>query len=910
MKCPKCHADNSDTSRFCNNCATRLTPDDRLPDSLTKTLETPVHALAKGTLVAGKYRIIDEIGRGGMGVVYKALDTKLKRTVALKFLPPQLTGDSDIKSRFINEAQAASALQHSNICTIHDIDETTDGQIFICMDYYEGESLKKKIECGALSAEKVVEIAGQVASGLAAAHHKGIVHRDIKPANIMVPKDGTMKIVDFGLAKLAGRARFTREGTTVGTVAYMSPEQARGGEVDRRTDLWALGVMCYEMISRQLPFRGDNDQIVLHSVLHGQPKPLSDLAPGLPRELNRIVMRLLERDLARRYKAAEELIADLDKLREHEGWVSISRTKMRMARSKVRKWLLRFVSALVVTFIPVLWFFWPFLAKPKLISRKYETSVAVMLFQDLGQEEGSERFASGLTDGLICQLSRVRSLKVAPHSDILRYKHQPVSIDQIAKDLDVNVVLEGSVKIASRKLWVTARLVDGKENVVLWERNRSGELEDILAIQNDLENEVVRTLNLKISNAEERQVRKRQTGDFRAYELFLEGKAELDKWTEDSLEKSVPFFEQALKLDDHYTDAYAYLALSRLVPLYFQSVQDRAFLESVKGNARRALGIDPGHEVALMCLEGYYLIKAREGEKLDLFEFRDMLVRLKKLIALNPASALGIFGVAHYYIYVKRDAQRAKEHLQLALSQCERVLQTDSGNQLIRGIAAQSAGILGNLAFNRGLYREAIDFTEYSLQLMPGIGRTYSQLAGFYAETDQEERAAAVRDRALAEVKNPRERGQIFLSQGAAYMERGAFDKAAQCFASAMADFKNPSESLYDYALLYRYISLNRIGSGAEAETILQERLNSPRAESWTESIFRFYDGALKEDDLLKLAKAKWQKCEAFFYIAEKELIRENSPRAKAFLEHCLETGVTSYVEYGIAQAELHRMTK
>jgi len=869
----------------------------------------PIKELATGSTFAGRYQVIEKLGKGGMGVVYKAEDTKLHRLVALKFLPPELTGDSEIKARFINEAQAASALQHSNICTIHDVDETADGQIFICMDYYEGESLKKKIECGPLKAEEAVEIAVQVASGLAAAHHKGIVHRDIKPANVMVPIDGTMKIVDFGLAKLTGRARFTREGTTVGTVAYMSPEQARGDEVDYRTDLWALGVMCYEMISGQLPFRGDNDQIVLHSVLNGQPKPLSDLALGLPRELGRIVMRLLEKDLARRYKTADELIVDLNKLREAEGWVSISRTKLRIARSKVRKWLLRFVPALVVAFIPVLWFFWPFLGKPKLVLRKYETSVAVMVFQDLSQEEGSERFASGLTDGLISRLSRVRSLKVAPRSDILRYKHQSASIGQIAKDLDVNAVLEGSVKIASRKLWVTARLVDGKENVVFWERNRSGELEDILAIQDDLENEVVRTLNLKISHAEEQQVRKRQTGDFRAYELFLEGKAELDKWTKDSLEKSVPFFEGALNLDDRFADAYAYLALSKLVPFYFQSVQDRAFLESVKGNARRALGVDPSHEIALMCLEGYYLMKVREGEKLGLFEVRDMLVKLKKLIAQNPASAIGIFGVAQYYSWVKHDAQRAKEHLQLALSQCERVLQTDSGNQLIRGIAAESAGILGNLAFKRGLYREAIDFTEYSLQLMPGIGRTYTQLARFYAETDQEQHAAAVMDRALAEVENPRERGQIFLSQGAEYMELGTFDKAAQYFVSAMSDL-NPSESLYDYALLYRYLSLNRSGANAEAETVLRERLNSPRAESWTESILKFYAGALKEDDLLKLAKTKWQKCEAFFYIAEKELIGGNFPRAKALLEDCLKTEVTTYVEYGIAQAELHRMTK
>jgi TolB-like protein/Tfp pilus assembly protein PilF len=882
----------------------------------TKTLQAvPIKPPLSAT-DAGKYHLLEELGRGGMGIVYKAEDTKLKRIVALKFLPPELTGDSEIKFRFINEAQTASALQHTNICTIHDIDEAANGQIFICMDYYEGESLKRKIDRGPLEVEEAVEITGQVASGLAAAHHKGIVHRDIKPANVMISADGTMKIVDFGLAKLAGSARFTKEGTTVGTVAYMSPEQARGDEVDQRTDLWALGVMCYEMISGELPFRGGTDRIVLQSVLRGRVKPLSDLVPGLPKELGRIVTRLLEKDPARRYQMADDLIADLNKLRVDEGWVSSSRARPRVARPKVRKWLVRIVPAFIAAVIPVLWFFWPLLGNPKLVPRKYETSVAVMVFQDLGEEEGSGHFASGLTDGLISQLSRVRSLRVAPYSDVLKYKDQSVSIGQIAKNLDVNFVLEGSVKIASKKLSVTARLVDGKENIVLWERNRSGELEDILALQDDLEKGVVRTLDLKISRADEQQVRRRQTGDFRAYEFFLKGKAELDKWTKDGLEKSALFFEQALKLDNRFADAYAYLALSKLVPFYFQSVLDRAVLEAVKANARRALGIDPNHEVALMDLLGYYTMKVRQGEKLGLFEIRDMLVRLKKLIKQNPASAIGIFGVAQYYGWMKRDSQTVKEYLQLALSQCERILQTDPGNQLIRGIAAESAGFLGNLAFNRGLYREAIDFTEYSLQLMPGIGRTYSQLARFYAETDQEQRAAAVRDRALAEVKYPRERGQIFMNQGTGYMKQGAFDKAAECLIQAIADFKGPpgspsdSESLYDYALLCRYISLNRSGAGAEAETVLRDRLNSCREAPWTESILKFYAGAMKEDDLVKLAKAKWQKCEAFFYIAEKELMTGDIPRGKTFLENCVNMGMTSYVEYGIAQAELHRLIR
>ncbi len=206
------------------------------------------------------YKILEKLGGGGMGVVYKAQDIKLKRTVALKFLPPELTREEEAKERFVHEAQSASALQHNNICTIHDIDDTDDGQMFICMDYYDGETLKKKIERGPLSVEEAIDITTQIARGLERAHEQKIVHRDIKPANLMVTSDGVVKIVDFGLAKLAGKTTVTKTGTTVGTVAYMSPEQARGEAVDHRTDIWALGVVLYEMLTGQLPFKGDYEQ--------------------------------------------------------------------------------------------------------------------------------------------------------------------------------------------------------------------------------------------------------------------------------------------------------------------------------------------------------------------------------------------------------------------------------------------------------------------------------------------------------------------------------------------------------------------------------------------------------------------------------------------------------------------------
>ena len=235
------------------------------------------------------YKILEKLGEGGMGVVYKTEDTKLKRTVALKFLPPELTRDEESKERFIHEAQAASALDHNNICTIHEIGEAADGQMFICMAYYEGETLKKKIARGPMPVQQSIDNAIQVAEGLVKAHGQGIVHRDIKPANLMITNDGVIKIVDFGLAKLAGRTRVTKTGTTVGTAAYMSPEQARGEAVDHRTDIWSLGVVIYEMLTGQLSFKGDYEQAVVYSILNEKPEPVTGLRTGVPMELERIV---------------------------------------------------------------------------------------------------------------------------------------------------------------------------------------------------------------------------------------------------------------------------------------------------------------------------------------------------------------------------------------------------------------------------------------------------------------------------------------------------------------------------------------------------------------------------------------------------------------------------------------------
>jgi serine/threonine protein kinase len=260
------------------------------------------------------YKVLEKLGKGGMGAVYKAQDAKLKRIVALKFLPPELTRDADAKKRLIHEAQAASALQHNNICTIHEIDETPNDQMFICMDFYEGETLKKKIERGPLPLDEAIEIVTQIVQGLARAHEADIIHRDIKPANILITDRGEVKIVDFGLARAAGQTRITKASTTLGTVAYMSPEQARGEDADQRTDIWSFGVVLYEMLTGILPFKGDYEQAVIYLILNEDYEAITSLRGDVPEELKRIVDKALAKNPNERYQLIDDVLVDLQSI--------------------------------------------------------------------------------------------------------------------------------------------------------------------------------------------------------------------------------------------------------------------------------------------------------------------------------------------------------------------------------------------------------------------------------------------------------------------------------------------------------------------------------------------------------------------------------------------------------------------
>lgn len=358
MKCPACHSENPEESRFCNKCAAPLESTEDVTAVATQTFLPSTKKLKSGTIFSGKYKIIEKLGKGGMGTVYKAEDTKLKRTVALKFLAPTLTGDSEARERFIHEAQAASALDHPNICTVHEIDETEDGEMYISMAFYKGESLKERVKRTPLELEEMIDIAIQVAEGLAKAHEQGIIHRDVKSANIMITEEGLVKIVDFGLAKLSGLTRITKLGTAMGTIDYMSPEQARGEEVDERTDVWSLGVILYEMTSGLLPFRGAREQAVVYSILNEDPAPVRGLARSIPLELERIMRTALSKNHAKRFASAKEMAQALHALKAKlVSGESLTTIQLIFRKSRKRLLIGGAAAVLIVAAVSLTWIF-------------------------------------------------------------------------------------------------------------------------------------------------------------------------------------------------------------------------------------------------------------------------------------------------------------------------------------------------------------------------------------------------------------------------------------------------------------------------------------------------------------------------------------------------------------------------
>jgi len=565
MKCPECHSENPEESRFCNKCAAPLDSAEDVTAVATQTFIVPSKTLAPGTIFSGKYKIIEKLGKGGMGTVYKAEDTKLKRTVALKFLAPALTGNAEARERFIHEAQAASALDHPNICTVHEINETEEGEMFISMAFYRGESLKERIKKSPLEPEEVIDIAVQVADGLAKAHGQGIVHRDVKSANVMLTEEGLVKIVDFGLAKLSGLTRITKVGTAMGTVDYMSPEQARGEEVDERTDVWSLGVILYEMISGKLPFRGEHEQAVVYSILNEDPAPVKGLSRSIPLELEKIMRKALSRYPARRYASAGEMAAALEDLKAKLiSGESLTSIQMIFRKSRKRLIIGGVAAVFILTVASLTWVFTrpslAFSSHDKLLIADVDNQTEDSVF-DLALRTAIEAdlqqspFASIFDKGQIADTLRLMKVDTSSRvdeslgCDICRFAGVRALI--LPRILSVGdayelqaIVMDPRRKRYVDRIRVTAR---GREDVLLNAIDK-------------LAHEVRVRLGESIGSIQkaDEPVVKVTTSSWEALHYMAMGQA---KWNEYKFKDAAAFFELALEKDPHFATARGSLGL-------------------------------------------------------------------------------------------------------------------------------------------------------------------------------------------------------------------------------------------------------------------------------------------------------------------------------------------------------------
>lgn len=665
------------------------------------------------------YKILSELGRGGMGVVYKAHDTKLNRTVALKFLPPDLTREQEAIDRFINEAQAASSLDHANICTIYEINETAEAQLFIAMAGYDGETLQEKIARGKLQVAEAIDIATQIARGLERAHEAGIVHRDLKPSNLIITTRGEVKIIDFGLAKLAGQMHFTKAGKLSGTVAYMSPEQVQGQPIDHRTDIWSLGVVLYEMLTGALPFQGEGDQALIFSIVNEEARVIASLRKETPALLAQLVHKAMQKNPAARHQTMAEVIRDLARL----------------------------------------------LDQATVSSEKSIPAIVVLPFADLSPQKDQEYFCDGLTEELVNALSKIEGWRVVSRTSAFAFKGKEQDVRVIGKQLNVSHALEGSVRKAGNHLRLTAQLTSVGDGFQLWSGKYDRELGDVFAIQDDIAGAIVNKLKMKLAGDQQAQLIKRYTENLAAYNLYLHARFYLNKRTEPGLRKSITFCEQAIALEPGYALAYAGLADSYILLCFQGFLPPQAAMPKAKAAVEQALTIDETlaeAHTSLGCIRAIYEHDWSGSEK----EFL-------RALSLNPNHSMTRYWYALWYLLLTGQFERALVETQKALEfdplslvintgrgwqfylagQHERALEAIQQTLEMDKDYVFARDLLGQIYAQQGRYEEAIAELEKVVALSNRRTLSLAALGNVHAVFGKIDEAKQILDELLAQQK-------------------------------------------------------------------------------------------------------------------------------------------------------------
>ena len=551
------------------------------------------------------YKILEKLGEGGMGVVYKAQDTKLDRTVAIKMLPSHLSGSKENKQRFFREAKSAAALNHPNILGIYEINEDKDS-LFLVMEYVEGQTLKDHIASltsgTGVPVLQAIDWIEQIAQGLKVAHTNNIIHRDIKTENVMINKDGGLKIMDFGLAKLKSDAGITKTRTSVGTLSYMSPEQAQAISADHRCDIWSLGVVFYEILTGELPFKAEHEAALLYLIVNEEPPAPSTLNRKIPHNIDALVAKMMSKDREKRCKDIIELIDELEIAKKEITTVS---------------------------------------------STPLKKSIAVLPFDNIGSDKDNEYFGDGLAEELIVNLSRINEIDVVSRTTSMQYKDAKKDIKTIGRELNVRYIMEGSVRKFQDNIRVTVQLIDVESDRQLWAESYKGKLEDVFDIQEQVSKQIVDALMLKLSPKEKVVLTKRPTLNADAFDCYLKARNYLYKRTKHSVEFAIQLFQKAIELDPRYASAYAGLGEAYAT---FQTdfESNESLLDKAIESAFKALMYDPTLSEAYAALGLSYLSKK---------SFDEAITSTKKAIELDSSNFVAYWILGRVYHTTDRDKE-------------------------------------------------------------------------------------------------------------------------------------------------------------------------------------------------------------------------------------------------------------
>ncbi len=695
-----------------------------------------------------------------MGEVYLALDAKLERHVALKLLPDKFILDKERLHRFVREAKAASALNHPNIITIHEIGEE-NGAHFIATEYIEGETLRRKLQTERLEIDETLSIAMQIAAALDAAHRNGIVHRDIKPENVMLREDELVKVLDFGLAKLTEKKDDatsdteaptqvlvkTTLGVVMGTTAYMSPEQARGREVDARTDIFSLGAVMYEMLTGRLPFAGETTADILGALLHKEPQPLRELAPETPADLQHIVSKALRKDKDERYQTIKSLLADLRTLKQEIEFaaklersasperdrvasasqspvattanVALSSTGMQAATvrptssaeyitSGIKQRKGSFSAALAILVVAALSFGYWYFSRSSPTTTQIE-SIAVLPFKNESVNSDTEYLSDGISEALINSLTELRQLRVIARSTAFRYKGREVDPQRVGRDLNVRAVLTGRVRQIGDRLDIQVDLVDATTGAQLWGEGYERKVSDVLAVKQAIAREVTEKLRLRLSGEEQQLLVRRDTTNAEAYQFYLRGRFHWNKRRVKDLQQAIEYFQQAVAVDPNYALGYAGLADAYTLFSGFSDIPSRELMPKAKEAALRALSLDDGLAEAHAAL-GLILL-------LYDYDFAGAERESKRAIELNPN-----YATAHHFYSRLLSAQGRHEE---AFAEIRRALEIDP-------LALPINWFYGHALFHARKYDESIAQLKKTLELDANFPGTHNHLARVY----------------------------------------------------------------------------------------------------------------------------------------------------------------------------------